>query len=75
MLTASMGTPSDERQEIARVTLAVIFIGALGVVGGLVAFGVVGIFVGPTVLAVAYRLLDEWVSAAGAPQGEESRVS
>jgi predicted PurR-regulated permease PerM len=33
-----------------------------GVVGGLVAFGVVGIFVGPVVLAVAYTLIDNWVS-------------
>jgi predicted PurR-regulated permease PerM len=32
-----------------------------GVVGGLVAFGIVGIFVGPVLLAVAYMLLDEWV--------------
>jgi predicted PurR-regulated permease PerM len=36
-----------------------------GVIGGLIAFGVVGIFVGPVVLAVAYTLLDDWV--AGAP--------
>ena len=28
-----------------------------------VAFGIVGIFVGPVVLAVAYTLLDDWVSA------------
>jgi predicted PurR-regulated permease PerM len=35
-----------------------------GVVGGLVAFGVVGIFVGPVVLAVAYTLLDDWVEEA-----------
>jgi predicted PurR-regulated permease PerM len=47
-----------------------------GVIGGLVAFGVVGIFVGPVVLAVAYTLLDDWVSAgspdrAGAPQTVE----
>ena len=34
-----------------------------GVVGGLVAFGIVGIFVGPVVLAVAYTLLDNWVGA------------
>jgi predicted PurR-regulated permease PerM len=34
-----------------------------GVIGGLVAFGIVGIFVGPVVLAVAYTLLDDWVSA------------
>lgn len=32
-----------------------------GVVGGLVAFGIVGIFVGPVILAVAYTLLDDWV--------------
>jgi predicted PurR-regulated permease PerM len=32
-----------------------------GVIGGLVAFGIVGIFVGPVVLAVTYTLLDEWV--------------
>ena len=33
-----------------------------GVIGGLVAFGIVGIFVGPVVLAVAYTLLDNWVA-------------
>jgi predicted PurR-regulated permease PerM len=33
-----------------------------GVVGGLVAFGVVGLFIGPVVLAVAYTLLANWVS-------------
>jgi predicted PurR-regulated permease PerM len=33
-----------------------------GVVGGLVAFGVIGIFVGPVVLAVAYTLLNDWVA-------------
>jgi predicted PurR-regulated permease PerM len=33
-----------------------------GVIGGLVAFGLVGIFVGPLVLAVGYRLLEAWVS-------------
>jgi predicted PurR-regulated permease PerM len=35
-----------------------------GVVGGLIAFGIVGIFVGPVVLAVAYTLLDNWVAPA-----------
>ncbi len=34
-----------------------------GVIGGLVAFGIVGIFVGPVVLAVAYTLLDSWIAA------------
>ena len=32
-----------------------------GVIGGLIAFGFVGIFVGPVVLAVAYTLLDAWL--------------
>lgn len=32
-----------------------------GVVGGLLAFGLIGIFVGPVVLAVSYTLLDAWV--------------
>jgi predicted PurR-regulated permease PerM len=33
----------------------------VGVIGGLVAFGLVGIFVGPVVLAVTYTLLDHWI--------------
>jgi predicted PurR-regulated permease PerM len=32
-----------------------------GVIGGLLAFGLVGIFVGPVVLAVAYTLLGSWI--------------
>ena len=32
-----------------------------GVIGGLIAFGVVGIFVGPVMLAVTYKLLEAWV--------------
>jgi predicted PurR-regulated permease PerM len=40
----------------------------IGVVGGLVAFGVVGLFVGPVVLAVAYKLLGAWAAGA-APAG------
>jgi len=35
-----------------------------GVMGGLIAFGVVGLFVGPVVLAVAYTLLTAWVKGA-----------
>jgi len=41
-----------------------------GVIGGLVAFGVVGIFVGPVVLAVAYTLVDDWVGGAAATSGD-----
>ena len=32
-----------------------------GVIGGLIAFGLIGIFVGPVVLAVAYTLLQVWL--------------
>ena len=34
-----------------------------GVIGGLLGFGLVGIFIGPVVLAVSYTLLDAWVKA------------
>jgi predicted PurR-regulated permease PerM len=33
-----------------------------GVIGGLIAFGLIGIFLGPTVLAVGYTLLNAWMS-------------
>ena len=32
-----------------------------GVIGGLLAFGLIGIFVGPVVLAVSYTLLGHWI--------------
>ncbi|MGC3964681.1 MAG: AI-2E family transporter [Rhodocyclaceae bacterium] len=32
----------------------------MGVMGGVIAFGFIGIFLGPTLLAVVYRLLQEW---------------
>lgn len=32
-----------------------------GVIGGLVAFGIIGLFIGPVVLAVTYTLLGSWV--------------
>jgi predicted PurR-regulated permease PerM len=35
-----------------------------GVIGGLIAFGLIGIFVGPMVLAVAYTLLRAWLAEA-----------
>jgi predicted PurR-regulated permease PerM len=35
-----------------------------GVVGGLLAFGLIGIFVGPVVLAVVYTLLGAWIASA-----------
>jgi predicted PurR-regulated permease PerM len=41
-----------------------------GVLGGLVAFGIVGLFIGPVILTVAYTLLTAWVSAprSGSPE-------
>lgn len=44
-----------------------------GVIGGLFAFGLVGIFVGPVVLAVAYTLLGEWISDEKYP-GEDEKA-
>jgi predicted PurR-regulated permease PerM len=34
-----------------------------GVVGGLISFGLVGIFLGPVVLAIVYTLLKAWIAA------------
>jgi predicted PurR-regulated permease PerM len=36
-----------------------------GVIGGLLAFGVIGLFIGPVVLAVGRALLDRWVAGNG----------
>lgn len=40
-----------------------------GVIGGLIAFGFLGIFIGPTVLAVTYTLLNAWIS-----EGSEQQI-
>jgi len=39
-----------------------------GVIGGLVSFGIIGLFVGPVVLAVTYRLLESWVANIDHPE-------
>ena len=44
----------------AHLPLLLIFV---GVVGGLIAFGIIGIFVGPVLLAISYTLLREWVGS------------
>jgi predicted PurR-regulated permease PerM len=46
-----------------------------GVLGGALAFGFIGVFIGPTLLAVAYRLLREWSSATVADQRVSSEIS
>ena len=38
-----------------------------GVIGGLLAFGIIGLFIGPVVLAVAYMLLLDWMEEAREP--------
>jgi predicted PurR-regulated permease PerM len=42
----------------------------VGVVGGLIAFGLIGIFVGPVVLAVTYTLFNAWTAEQPAPAHE-----
>ena len=44
-----------------------------GVIGGLLAFGLVGIFVGPVVLAVGYTLLEAWMGDIEVPHQDEAR--
>jgi predicted PurR-regulated permease PerM len=38
-----------------------------GVIGGLLAFGLVGLFVGPVLLAVTYKQLTVWIAEQDAP--------
>ena len=44
-----------------------------GVIGGLIAFGVIGLFIGPVVLAVTYTLLKVWVSAGDSAEAQAER--
>jgi predicted PurR-regulated permease PerM len=53
----------------ADLPLLLIFV---GVIGGLISMGIIGLFVGPTVLAVTYRLLEAWISDIDQPQKSES---
>lgn len=50
----------------AKLPIALIFI---GVVGGLIAWGIIGLFIGPTLLAVAHSLFRTWT---GPEQAAES---
>ena len=45
---------------ISRGTTLPFLLTFLGVLGGVVAFGFVGLFIGPTLLAIAYSLINEW---------------
>ena len=50
--------------------IALIF---LGVIGGILAFGFLGLFIGPTLLVVAYNLFEEWM-ASGQTGAAEKRA-
>lgn len=46
-----------------------------GVLGGLISFGILGLFIGPVMLAVTYTLLKEWVVSGEddrRPEGDDS---
>jgi predicted PurR-regulated permease PerM len=45
-----------------------------GVIGGLIAFGIIGLFIGPVVLGVTYTLLRAWVSGGGRIAGPSDAV-
>lgn len=53
----------------SKMPFALIF---CGVIGGALAFGLVGVFLGPTLLAVTFRLIDEW-SSSRSQETNESR--
>jgi predicted PurR-regulated permease PerM len=52
-------------QRSGHLPLLIVF---AGVVGGLLSFGLIGIFIGPVVLAVVYTLLKAWVGAEAQKQ-------
>ncbi len=56
----------------AQLPLTMVF---AGVIGGLIAFGIVGLFIGPVVLAVTYTLIKAWVLAGAAAGTEELNAS
>lgn len=43
----------------------------LGVLGGIVSFGLLGVFIGPTLLAVGYTLVREWSQFVEVKEGDE----
>jgi len=46
----------------------------MGAIGGMLAFGIIGLFVGAVVLAVGYELLKSWLNEAAEPVKESSSV-
>jgi predicted PurR-regulated permease PerM len=44
-----------------------------GVIGGAMAFGLIGLFLGPTLLAVGYSMIDEWSTEPARPPSDGAR--
>jgi predicted PurR-regulated permease PerM len=59
-------------QRGANLPLVLVFV---GVVGGLLAFGLMGVFVGPVLLAVVYELLVEWVVGGEGAPSEQAQAT
>ena len=47
----------------------------VGVIGGLLALGIIGLFIGPVVLAVGYTLLDAWIKEGEQTPAAEAPAS
>jgi predicted PurR-regulated permease PerM len=47
----------------------------LGILGGLIAFGLLGLLIGPALLAMGYALVSEWSGAPPAPHAPEAAVA
>lgn len=45
-----------------------------GVIGGLIAFGMIGLFIGPVLLAVSWRLFDAWLQEVPPPPKDPDQV-
>lgn len=53
-----------------RLPILIVF---MGVIGGVLAFGFIGIFLGPTLLAVGFTLIHQWLVAARSKQESRAR--
>jgi predicted PurR-regulated permease PerM len=53
----------------AQMPLSIIF---MGVIGGLLAWGLLGLFIGPTLLAVGFTLFQHWLKPENYPVEEEA---
>ena len=42
-----------------------------GVIGGLIGFGIIGLFVGPVILAVTFKLLEAWITGPSVEPSSE----